>query len=86
MDVATKYVWVYTMSTKDQTKEHIKRWLLELQSTGRIAPSFTTFRTDNGGDFTSAEMTQLLLSSGLRRELYPPYAHVYIAERLIRPT
>jgi hypothetical protein len=83
MDVATKYVWIYTMTSKEQTKTHIERWLLEMRTAGKIAPSFTTFRTDNGGEFTSAKMIQLLLSSGVRRELSPPYAHVYMAERLI---
>jgi len=83
MDVSTKYVWTYFMRSKDQTLDKIQEWLLELQALGVARPAFTTLRTDNGGEFTSAEFITTLLSAGLKREVCPPYAHVYMVERVI---
>ena len=44
----------------------------------------STFCTDNGGEFISTEVNELLDKNGIKKELCTPYDHVQAVERQIR--
>ena len=70
IDDKTRYVWSYALSRKDQVFEKFREWktLIE-KSTGR---RLKTFRSDNGGEFTSKEFESYLKAEGIRHELTIP--------------
>ena len=83
MDVASRYTWVYTMKSKDDTISKFKDWLKWMEAHGKPVKGFTTLRTDNGGEFSSADFKDFLKDQAIKRETCPPYAHVYVVERVI---
>ena len=55
IDDHTRYVWVYILQSKDQVFEKFNEWkALVENSTGW---KLKTLRTNNGGEYTSAEFT-----------------------------
>ena len=61
------YVWVYVLKRKDQVFEVFLEWkALVEKSTGW---KLKVLRTDNGGDYTSAEFQRYLKIEGVRHEL-----------------
>jgi len=58
IDDRTRYVWVYILKRKDQVFERFLEWkALVEKSTGR---KLKALRTDNGGEYTSAEFEAYL--------------------------
>ena len=70
IDDRTRYVWVYILKQKDQVFERFLEWkALVEKSTGR---KLKALRTDNGGEYTSAEFEAYLRKEGVRHELTVP--------------
>ena len=63
--------WIYFMKNKDEVFSKFKEFkpLIENHTKKKIK----TFRSDNGGEFTSNEFKDLCKESGIRRELSTPY-------------
>lgn len=83
IDDRTRYVWVYILKRKDQVFERFLEWkALVEKSTGR---KLKALRTDNGGEYTSAEF-EAYLRKGVRHELTVPKAPEQngVAERMNR--
>jgi hypothetical protein len=84
VDVDTKYYWVYTMKSKDEALLKFQDWLNWMTKKNIKIQSFTTLRTDNGGEFVGVDFSNLLKNQNITHEFSPPYMHVYLAERAIR--
>jgi len=73
---------VYIIKTKDQVFQCFVEWkaLVEKASKKKIR----TFRTDNGGEYTSSQFETYLKTEGIRHELTVPKTPQQngIAERL----
>jgi hypothetical protein len=72
------------MANKSEAKDRVIEWMNAMKSQGIKLESYCTIRTDNGGEFTSDGFISAISAEGLKRELSPPYGHVYVAERVIR--
>ena len=83
-DVASRYMWVYHMKSKDQTFVMMKKFISWMKSRNLSVKTVTTIRTDNGTEFKSKEFVKLLESENIILEHCPPYMHVYMAERANR--
>ena len=63
-------MWVYIIKQKEQVFEKFLEWkALVEKSTGR---KLKALRTDNGGEYTSAEFEAYLRKEGVRHELTVP--------------
>ena len=70
IDDKTHYVWTYILKHKDQVFGPFLEWKAMVEKpTGR---KLKTLRTDNGGEFTSAEFDGYLKAEGVRHELTVP--------------
>ena len=84
IDDKTRYVWVYVLKRKDQVFKQFLEWkALVEKSTGR---KLKALRTDNGGEYTSAEFEAYLRKEGVRHELTVPKTPEQngVAERMNR--
>ena len=84
IDDKTRYVWVYVLKRKDQVFERFLEWkALVEKSTGR---KLKALHTDNGGEYTSAELEAYLRKEGVRHELTAPKTPEQngVAERMNR--
>jgi hypothetical protein len=72
VDVFSRYMWVELLPSKDCTPAAIKRIraVAEMQSGHKLS----SLRTDRGREFTSADFTDHLVSTGVRRQLTAPYS------------
>ena len=63
--------WIYFMKNKDEVFNKFKEFkaLIEDHTENKIK----TFRSNNGGEFTSNEFKELCKESGIKRELSTPY-------------
>ncbi len=86
VDYDTKYTWVYFQKSKtdDETLLSISNWTKHLALSNVKVASVMTLRSDNGGEFVNKKLTDFLLSSGIKREVSPPYGHVALVERMIQ--
>ena len=83
-DDKTRYVWVYPLKKKSDVFEKFKLWkAMAEKSSGCI---LNTLRTDNGGEFISAQFGRYLCSEGIQHELTIPKTPQQngVAERLNR--
>ena len=71
IDYFSRKAWIYFLKSKDEVFSKFKEFksLIENQTEKRIK----TFRSDNGGEFTSNEFKELCKDSGIKRELITPY-------------
>ena len=83
IDVATRYVWVYPLVTKEggEVDSKIQEWILEIARDGLDVKYLTTLRTDNGTEFKNSIVKFNLLRSGIEHQTCPPYGHVALIER-----
>lgn len=84
IDDYTHYVWIYILKRKDQVFEKFIEWKAVVEnSSGR---KLKTLRTDNGGEYTSAEFDAYLKEEGVRHELTVPKTPQQngVAERMNR--
>lgn len=86
IDDYTKYLQVFTMKTKCQTLTCMKQALIVLQSQFPGQGNFKKMRCDNGTEFTSTAMQNLLEPYGINLEEAEPYTHEHngTVERLNR--
>jgi hypothetical protein len=84
VDFASRYVWTYPMSSKDDAPNKIREWALWMKSNGTPTTAYTTIRSDCDSVFTGSLMTSVLDDFGIKRELCAPYGHVPMVERYIR--
>ena len=63
--------WIFFLKSKDEVFSKFKEFkaLIENHTEKKIK----TFRSDNGGEFTSNEFKELCKDSGIKRELSTPY-------------
>ena len=83
-DDKSRYSWVYALKTKDQVFDRFLAWKAMVEkSTGK---KLKTFRTDNGGEYTSKKFEEFLQSEGIRHEYTIPKTPKQngVAERLNR--
>ena len=84
IDDKTHYVWVYVLKCKDQVFERFLEWkaLVEKSSGGKLK----VLRSDNGGEYTSAEFEDYLKSEGVQHECTVPKTPEQngVAERMNR--
>ena len=84
VDDHSPYAWVYPLKSKDQVFERFKQWkALVERSSGK---KLRTFRSDNGGEFTSTRLEDYLKEEGIRHERTVPKTPQQngVAERLNR--
>ncbi len=68
VDDKTRYVWVYPLKKKSDVFEKFKLWkTMAEKSSGCV---LKTLRTDNGGEFISAQFGRYLCSEGIMSLLY----------------
>ena len=83
-DDKSRYSWVYILHSKDQVFDRFLEWkaLVEKSTKKKIK----TFRTDNGGEYTSTKFESYLKGEGIRHELTVPKTPEQngVAERLNR--
>ena len=65
--------WIYVLKNKDEVFSKFKEFkaLIENHTENKIK----TFRSDNGGEFTSNDFKELCKDSGIKREFSTPYNH-----------
>ena len=70
IDNKTHYLWIYTLKNKHEVFQTFREWksLVE-KSTGH---KLKTFRTNNGGEFTSTEFESYLREEGIKHEYTIP--------------
>jgi hypothetical protein len=83
-DADTSYLWVYFMSSKAEAPAKLAEWIGWMNANGKPVEGRTTLRTDNGGEFVSEDVSELLGKSGIKKEVCSPYDHVQAVERQIR--
>ena len=71
VDDFTGYVAVYTLKAKSQALAALKHYIASI--CGPVGQKIGTLRTDNGGEYISAEFESFLLESGIHHELTVPY-------------
>ena len=83
-DDKSRYSWVYIIKTKDQVFRCFVEWKELVEKATK--KSIRTFRTDNGGEYTSSQFENYLKAEGIRHELTVPKTPQQndIAERLNR--
>ena len=84
IDDKTRYTWVYVLKHKGEVFKKFLEWkALAENSTGR---KLKTWRTDNGGEYTSSEFESYLKKNGIRHERTVPKTPEQngVAERLNR--
>ena len=84
IDDKTRYVWVYTLKTKDEVFQKFVEWkaLVEKSTSKRLK----VLRSDNGGEYLSSEFRDYLSREGIRHELTIPKTPQQngVAERMNR--
>ena len=70
IDDKTRYVWVYTLKTKDEVFQKFVEWkaLVEKFTSKRLK----ALRSDNGGEYLSSEFKDYPSREGIRHELTVP--------------
>ena len=75
IDDYSRYTAVYFMRTKDEVPSYLKRFHADLSSclhaNGLSAP--ICIRTDNGGEYMSAEWAEICDDAGTRHQTSTPY-------------
>ena len=66
IDDNTHYVWIYILKSKDQVFEKFLEWKALVENSS--GQKLRTLRSDNGGEYTSAEFTAYLRKEGVRHE------------------
>lgn len=70
IDDFTRYTWVYALRSKDQVFDKFVQWKAMVEkSSGHV---LKTFRSDNGGEYTSRKFESYLKKEGIRHEVTIP--------------
>ena len=83
-DDKTRYVWVYVIRRKGDVFRQFCEWKNKVEKS--LGRKVKTFRTDNGGEFTSNEFEDYLRHEGIKHEFTIPKCPEQngVAERLNR--
>ena len=84
VDDHSRHVWIYILKHKGEVFQRFKEWkVLVEKASGR---KVKILRSDNGGEYTSAEFAAYLTKEGVRHELTIPHTPQQngVAERLNR--
>ena len=85
VDAKSKRLWQYCMKDKSDTLDCIVEWVQEVQAEGIMKlRTWTTIRSDNGGEFMSDDVKSYLRGQGIRKTTSAPYMHVNAIERQIQ--
>ncbi len=71
VDDHSRKIWVYLLKSKDEAFAAFKKFHAFV--TTQTGKKLKCLRTDNGGEFTSAEFTKFCENLGIKRELTVPY-------------
>ena len=71
IDEFSRKTWIYFMKNKDEVFSNFKEFKSLIEN--QIEKKIETFRSDNGGEFTSNEFKELCKDLGIKRELSTPY-------------
>ena len=71
IDYFSRKTWIYFLKRKDEVFSKFKEFKALIKN--HIEKKIKTFRSDNGGEFTSNEFKELCKESGIKRELSTPY-------------
>jgi hypothetical protein len=71
IDDYSRKTWLYLLKTKDEVFSKFQEFKVEIENLTN--KKIKTFRTDNGGEYTSKEFFSFCKSSGVRRELVVPH-------------
>ena len=84
IDDKSRYVWVYVMKHKSEVLEKFKEWKAIVENS--IGMKVKTFRSDNGGEYTSREFKDYLKKEGIHHEFTIPKTPQQngVAERMNR--
>ena len=63
IDDCTRYTWVYLLKKKSEVFEKFKVWKAEVET--QTGLKLKTLRSDNGGEYWSADMTRFLEKEGI---------------------
>ena len=66
IDDASRYTWVYILKKKSEVFNTFKNWKALVEN--MYDKKIKVFRTDNGGEYTSAEFESYLREEGIRHE------------------
>jgi hypothetical protein len=84
IDDKTHFTWIYVLKKKSEVFQKFKEWkaLVEKESGYMVKK----LRTDNGGEYTSIDLEDFLLTAGIRHELTIPKTPEQngVAERMNR--
>ncbi len=72
VDDASRYMWLALLQNKREAAVAIKRF--QARSEAESGCRLKLLRTDNGGEFTSAEFAAHCAESGVKRQLTAPYS------------
>ena len=72
IDDFSRTTWIYFMKNKDEVSSKFKEFKALIEN-HTAEKKIKTFRSDNGGEFTSNEFKELCKDSGIKRELSIPY-------------
>ncbi|KAN0064416.1 hypothetical protein ACQY0O_002614 [Thecaphora frezii] len=70
VDVRTRYLWLYTMSSPRQTFAHFRKWYDEVAST--CTWRLRTLQTEEGNDLCSIRLVDLYDALQIRHETFEP--------------
>ena len=71
IDKFSRKTWVYFMKNKDKVFSKFKEFKALIEN--HTEKNIKTFRSNNGGEFTSNEFKEIYKDSGIKRELNTPY-------------
>ena len=71
VDEFSRKTWIYFMKNKDEVFNKFKEFKALIES--HTEKKIKTFRSDNGGEFTSNEFKDLCRDAWIKKELTTPY-------------
>lgn len=84
VDDYSRYSWIYTLKTKDETAPTLRNWIPLVE--GETGLTVRSLRSDNGGEYLGAALQAFLSAKGIHHQLSTPDSPQQngVAERLNR--
>ena len=71
IDDYSRKCWIYFLKAKDEVLSKFKEFKAMIEN--HSEKCIKTLRSDNGGEFTSNEFSEICKKAGIKRELTSPY-------------
>jgi transposase InsO family protein len=71
VDDATRFMWIELLTAKSDAATSIKA--IKVAAKVKVGRPLRVLRTDNGGEFTSKELTDFCTTEGIQRHFSAPY-------------